>query len=150
MIIRPVAKNEFYPNAYELVCSEWGNSYAAHFLEEVRSLVDLRAHVLFGVFSETKDLLAIGLITKEQIDYALWGITWLVVKKEHRKQGIGKTLLERMEDFAAVSQADYPTDDCLILLTTATPDYYRRFKYEVIKQWNQSTLMIKDISDKVI
>jgi GNAT superfamily N-acetyltransferase len=88
------------------------------------------------------------MVTKEQIDYSLWGITWLVVSEELRGRGIGSELLSTLEKFAAGRQGDYPSDECLVLLTTTIPTFYAERGYEAICDWSNTTLMIKDLTGK--
>lgn len=149
MNIRTLNTNEIN-EASRLIQKQWGTTYSMFFVEEASKLMKESSSAVYGKFSSTGSLEGVGMVTKDQIDYSLWGITWLVVCEELRGRGIGSELLLTLEGFAAVGQCSYPTKDCLVLLTTTIPDFYTKRGYQIIREWRDTTLMIKDLTDSVV
>lgn len=144
MSIRILGTNEI-PEASKLIRKQWGDLYGAFFADEAETLIQQPSNAVYGNFSDDGSLQGLGMVTKDQIDYALWGITWLVVSEKERERGIGSKILSTLEEYAVINQNDYPTNDCLVLLTTTMPGFYIKRGYKVVSKWQNTELMIKNL-----
>lgn len=133
--------------AAEIVSNEWGANYSKLFMEESAVNGTITGSATYGLVSKTGDIVATGTIVKSCIDYALWGITWVVVDKELRGQGLGSDLTKTLIEHAVANKKLFPSEHAVIELTTQTPDYYTRFGFKVVTQWGTSNLMVLDTAN---
>ncbi len=143
---QPLSLEEL-PLARYLIDSEWGSSYAQRFTSEATNLLRRAFCTPFAALDSTHSIVGIGTITKADIDYALWGIAWLVVSPEHRGLGIGGALIRAMTQYAITNQREFPSSHTVIHLTTRTPAYFRRLGFIEAVRWGDgeaSHLMILD------
>lgn len=78
-------------------------------------------------------------IFKSRIDVALWGLSFLVVLPEFRRQGIATALIKECEQ-TIIKCAPYPQS---ILLSAYRPDLYLKLGYTRICRANNNYLMFK-------
>jgi GNAT superfamily N-acetyltransferase len=133
--------------AASLVEAEWGHTYAQRFITEATDLLHRAFSSPFGAFDSLGSIRGVGIIVKGDIDYALWGIAWLVVSPSHRGLGIGEALIRAMTRYATDNQREFPSPYAVIQLTTRVPEYFLRLGFVEAAKWGDggsSRLMILD------
>jgi GNAT superfamily N-acetyltransferase len=59
------------------------------------------------------------------LTYGIYNLFWVAVQKDHRKQGIGKTLVERcLDDIRPLADA--------VMLMTGVPEFYYPWGFETV------------------
>jgi len=136
--------------AADIVTAEWGEKYGKLFIEESMLSATIEGSATYGIVSDAGKVIATGTIVKSMIDYALWGITWVVVDPAIRKQGLGTEITRALIDHARANGSRFPSQSVVIELTTTTPEYYTRFGFKPVTRWGEgrsSHLMILDTKD---
>lgn len=141
--IRPIAGANL-DLAIELVQSQWGIPYAKRFYTEV----------MYGLFTDRWHLLGAfvngvmrgtGSVVKSDIDFSLWGLTWVVIDPVVRRQGVGSVLIRTMEQFACHDKVHYPATNVTIELTTTTPAFYESLGYRTVWHVGEGCIMMKTL-----
>lgn len=144
---RVLATSEFM-HAATLVESEWGQEYSQRFIKESVCNATIEGSATYGLVTHSGRVVATGTVVKSSIDYALWGITWVVVDPSFRGQGVGSEMIRTLIKHARERRGMFPSKSTVVELTTSKPDYYTRFGFQSVAQWgeeNKSTLMILDL-----
>ena len=137
--------------ASNLIEAEWGSDHKNSFHEESQEFLNKKAYeaAMMGIFNMddpmNPELFGLGCVIKDPIDYAVWGITWVVVAPEHQNKGLGSRLMNELELHASKHHNYFPTENCVVLLTTTKPEFYKKLNYSDIAYWNNTHLMQKQL-----
>lgn len=131
------------PECSALVAKEWGDANADRFVAEVLRRIAIDNWQLVGVRSEIdNELLGCGVLTSPEIDFELWGLTWVVVHENHRRRGIGTQIVDCIEALAR-SEARLVDRSAVMQLTTRVRLFYANRGYSCVFNWANTALMVK-------
>lgn len=158
MEIIPLKPNDrnYIGNAALLVGNEWGDDAANCFADSIVDLLCGDGQVddfgtAYGCILDRSKLIGVGTISASDISYDIWGMSWIVVDREYRKQGIATEIVSALEKYAAKTKRRPDQVANIVQLTTSVPSFYERIGYQSVMNWRNGHmhLMTKVLEDKL-
>ena len=138
------------PTAAGLIASVHSETDIATFLSQVWAARAVGGACVGGwsTIDEHIQLLGVGLISPSEISFDFWGISWVTVRGDYQRQGIGKVLMAAMEQHALAEQSRQ-SQPCVIQLAASIPEYYERLGYQRVMSYGGGNhfLMTKVLRD---
>jgi len=128
---------------YNLIKEEWGENYANEFFKEFKTCDNINKTILIALIDNS--IVGSATIVKSEIDFDLWGITWVIVDKAHRGKGIGKKLINDCEHLIRQLAFCRSQKSIYVELTTNKPTFYEKLGYKQITEIGKGQMMIKEI-----
>lgn len=109
--------------------------YAEAFRKDAERYLSNQPSAVYGVFAENGALAAVGIVIKEDWDFAYWAVTWVMVDQEMRGQGYGERVMSTLIDHAKAYQVTRPNRNCRVLLSAVDEDatrFYQKLGFAVL------------------
>jgi GNAT superfamily N-acetyltransferase len=126
------------------VAAEWNrDDLADFFIRQATNAYDNDGGC-YGSLDLHGKVQAVGLITRSEINFAVWGISWLVVRSDVRRRGQGTDVVATMQEHAIRATLGAPGETFIIQLATQIPDFYARLGFTSLLRWsNNHSLMAR-------
>lgn len=116
---------------------DWGSFYGDKFRSEAEQIFSAPPSAVKGVFLPDGKLVGVGVVQKENFDYAYWSLTWIMVDIDYRNQGFGRVIVDTLLAHAKTEQEKSHNPNCRVLISAVAEQnmfYSRGWRFKTIAE----------------